>query len=136
MLRGKVAFNNSVAKMTANQPAEGVEITYQIMPKGAGFDGCTVDITERLFPRDGGTWGTFYITGRVACSGGDGFTYNTAGAFDGKGFHAAGTIVDGSGSGRFNGVQGQVAQLGGSITPAANGTLDVAYELVVDTSAH
>jgi len=133
VLRGKVAFNNGIGKKTANQPADGVEVTYQIAPKGGELDGCTVDATERLFPHEGGAWGTFYITGKAACPGGDGFAYNSAGAWDGNGFHAAGAIVEGSGTGRFKGTRGRVAQLGGSATPTTGGTADIAYELVIDS---
>ena len=133
VLRGKVAFNDGIVKKTANQPTGGIELTFQFTLKGGELDGCTVDATERKFPREGGAWGTFYIAGKVACPGGDGFAYNTAGAWDGKGYHAGGAIIDGSGTGRFKGAQGPVAQIGGSANPAANGTADVAYELVVDT---
>ena len=86
-------------------------------------------------PREGSAWGIFYIMGKATCPGGGGFAYNIAGAWDSKGFHAAGNIVGGSGTGRFKGVQGRVALLGGSATPAVNGTADIAYELVVDTSS-
>jgi hypothetical protein len=41
--------------------------------------------------------------------------------------------VEGSGTGRFKGARGRVAQLGGSATAAAGETADIAYELVVDT---
>jgi hypothetical protein len=78
-------------------------------------------------------WGIFDISGKVACANGDGFAYNSSGAWDGKGFHAAGSIVDGSGSGRFANAKGRVAQLGGALAPASGGTADVSFELVVDT---
>src|SRR5262245_11032426 len=135
VLRSKVAFNNSIEKKTANQPADGVEVTKQIAIKGGDLDGCTVDVTaEQMFPREKAAWGTFYGMAKTACPGGDGFAWNFTGSWDDKGFHFAGTIVDGSGTGRFNGEKGRVAGLGGTATPAANGTLDVAYELVVDTA--
>jgi hypothetical protein len=69
----------------------------------------------------------------VACANGDGFAYNSSGAWDGKGFRAAGSIVAGSGSGRFANAKGRVAQLGGTLAPASGGTADVSFELVVDT---
>jgi hypothetical protein len=59
-----------------------------------------------------------------------GFSYASSGAWDGNGFHAAGTIKEGSGSGDFEGVSGRVASLGGS----ANATGDISYEIVFDTN--
>ena len=53
-------------------------------------------------------WGLFDIAGEVTCADG-GFDYTSSGAWDGNGFHAAGNIVDGSGSGRFE--MSQVAWL-------------------------
>jgi hypothetical protein len=132
VLRSKVAFNNSIEKKTGNQPADGVEVTYQFAIKGGGLDGCTVDATRQDFPRDKAAWGTFYFVAKAACPGGDGFTYNGAGAWDDKGFKFAGIILDGSGTGRFKGVKARVAGLGGTAKPAANETLDVEFELVVD----
>jgi hypothetical protein len=71
--------------------------------------------------------------GKVVCANGDGFAYDSSGAWDSKGFRAAGSIVDGSGSGRFANAKGRVAQLGGTLAPTSGGTADVSFELVVDT---
>ena len=132
VLRSKVAFNDSLKKKTANQPAGGIETTFQLPVKGGDFDGCTVDATEQLFARDKAAWGTFYGMAKTACPNGDGFAWNFTGSWDDKGFHFAGTIVDGSGTGRFKGAKGRVAGIGGTAKPAANETFDIAYELLVD----
>ena len=132
-LRSGVAFNNGIGEKTANQPADGVEVSYQITLKGGDLDGCTVDIVEQLYGRDEGAWGIFDIAGDVSCDRG-GFSYTSSGAWDGKGFHAAGEIVDGSGSGEFEGISGRVAQLGGAGSDAGDGTFDIAYDLVLDTA--
>lgn len=132
--RSNVAFNTGIGKKTGTQPANGVQVAYQITLKGGELDGCTVDVIEDLHPRDGGAWGLFDISGTTRCANGDGFAYTSSGSWDGKGFHAAGSIVDGSGKGRFQGTRGRVAQLGGTGTAAANGTNDIAYELVVETT--
>ncbi len=130
-LRSSAAFNTGIGQKTANQPPNGVTVAYQIKLKGGELDGCTVDIVESLYGRDEGAWGIFDISGNVTCSGG-GFAYTSSGAWDGKGFHASGEIKDGSGSGTFDGISGRIAQLGGSAASAADGTLDISYELVVD----
>ena len=101
-LRSPVAFNNGIGQKTASQPADGVEVSYQITLQGGDLDGCTVDVVEQLRGRDEGAWGLFDIAGEVTCDDG-GFDYTSSGAWDGKGFHAAGNIVEGSGSGRFDG---------------------------------
>jgi hypothetical protein len=131
-LKSDVAFNNGIGEKTANQPANGVQVSYQITLKGGDLDGCTVDIVESLYGRDEGAWGIFDIAGDVSCDRG-GFSYTSSGAWDGNGFHAAGEIEDGSGSGEFEGISGRVAQLGGSGADAGNGTFDISYDLVVDT---
>jgi len=131
-LKSGVAFNNGIGKKTADQPANGVEVTYQITLQGGDLDGCTVDVVESLYGRDDGAWGIFDIAGDVTCDRG-GFSYASSGAWDGKGFHAAGTIEDGSGSGDFEGISGRVAQLGGGGADAGNGTFDISYDLVFDT---
>lgn len=130
-LRTGVAFNNSIAQATASQPANGVEVAYEITLNGGDLDGCTAAIVESLFGRDGGAWGIFDIAGDVTCADGA-FSYTSSGAWDGNGFHAAGSIVDGSGSGAFDGISGRVAQLGGTVADAGNGTYDISYELLVD----
>jgi hypothetical protein len=131
-LRSPVAFNNGIGKKTASQPADGVEVSYQITLQGGDLDGCTVDVVEQLRGRDEGAWGLFDIAGEVTCADG-GFDYTSSGAWDGKGFHAAGNIVEGSGSGRFEGVSGRVAQLNGGGADAGDGTFDISYDLVFDT---
>ena len=130
-LRTNVAFNNSIGQKTGSQPANGVEVAYQVKLEGGELDGCTVDIVEALYGRDEGKWGIFDIAGDVSCSGGK-FAYTSSGAWDGKGFHASGKILDGSGSGKFEGLAGRVAQLGGGSADAGDGTFDIFYELVVD----
>ncbi len=130
-LRADVAFNNGIGQKTGNQPANGVEVAYQVKLKGGELDGCTVDIVESLYGRDEGKWGIFDIAGDVSCSGGK-FAYTSSGAWDGNGFHASGKILDGSGSGKFEGIAGRVAQLGGGAADAGDGTMDISYELVVD----
>ena len=131
-MRSNVAFNNGIGQKTANQPADGVEVAYQIKLAGGDLDGCLVDVVEQLRPRDEGKWGLFDILGKVSCGDKGGFAYASAGSWDGNGFHAAGVIEEGSGSGGFAGIKGRVAQLNGSAKGAANGTADIAYELVVD----
>ena len=131
-LKSDVAFNNGIGKKTATQPADGVEVAYQITLQGGDLDGCTVDIVESLYGRDDGTWGIFDIAGDVKCNRGA-FAYTSSGAWDGNGFHAAGDIEDGSGSGDFEGIKGRVAQLGGGAADAGNGTFDISYDLVFDT---
>jgi hypothetical protein len=132
-LKSGVAFNNGIGEKTANQPTNGVEVAYQITLQGGDLDGCTVDIVEQLYGREDGAWGIFDIAGDVKCDRG-GFSYTSSGAWDGNGFHAAGDIEDGSGSGEFEGISGRVAQLGGSGADAGNGTFDISYDLVFDTA--
>ena len=115
-LKSGVAFNNGIGKKTATQPADGVEVAYQITLKGGDLDGCAVDVVEQLYGRDEGAWGIFDIAGDVKCDRG-GFSYTSSGAWDGKGFHAAGDVEDGSGSGDFEGISGRVAQLKGGGAP-------------------
>ena len=132
-LKSRVAFNNGIGEKTASQPADGVEVAYQVTLSGGDLDGCTVDIVEVLVPREEGAWGFFDIAGDVSCDRG-GFSYTSSGAWDGNGFHASGAIEDGSGSGEFEGISGRVAQLGGGGAAAAGGTMDISYDLVFDAS--
>jgi hypothetical protein len=132
-LKSAVAFNTGIGEKTASQPAGGVEVAYQVTLQGGDLDGCTVDVVEQLHGRDDGAWGIFDIAGDVTCDRG-GFSYTSSGAWDGNGFHAAGDIVDGSGSGEFEGISGRVAQLGGGGSDAGDGTFNIAYDLVLDTS--
>jgi hypothetical protein len=131
-LRSEVAFNNAIGEPTANQPVGGIEVAYQIELQGGDLDGCTVDVVEALHPREEGAWGIFDIEGEVNCTGG-GFAYTSSGAWDSNGFHAAGDIKDGSGSGDFAGISGRVAQLGGGASGADDDTLDISYTLVFAT---
>lgn len=130
-LRSDVAFNNSIGEKTADQPADGAQVAYQISLEGGDFDGCTVDVVETLHGRDGGAWGIFDIVGDLSCANGK-FSYTTSGAWDGNGFHAVGDIKSGSGDGDFSSIEGRVVQLGGGLTAANDGTNDIHYELVVD----
>jgi hypothetical protein len=132
-LKSRIAFNTGIGEKTASQPADGVEVAYQVTLSGGELDGCTVDIVESLYGREEGAWGIFDIAGDVTCDRG-GFSYSSSGAWDGNGFHAAGAIEDGSGSGEFEGISGRVAQLGGGGAAAAGGTMDISYDLVVDAS--
>ena len=131
-LKSAVAFNTGIGEKTANQPADGVEVAYQVTLKGGDLDGCTVDVVEQLRPREEGAWGFFDIAGDVSCDRGT-FSYSSAGAWDGNGFHASGNIEEGSGTGDFEGISGRVAQLGGGGAAAGDGTTNISYDLVVDT---
>ncbi|MGI9450897.1 MAG: hypothetical protein ACR2QH_09735 [Geminicoccaceae bacterium] len=130
-LWSKVAFNTGIGEKTADQPANGTTVAYQIALEGGDLDGCTVDVVESLYGRDDGNWGIFDIAGDTNCTNG-GFAYTSSGAWDGNGFHASGAIKEGSGSGDFEGIAGRIAQLGGAGADAGNGTFDISYELVVD----
>jgi hypothetical protein len=134
-LKSAVAFNNGIGEKTANQPADGLEVAYQLTLQGGDLDGCTVDVVEQLRPREEGAWGLFDIKGALSCDDG-GFAYTSSGAWDGNGFHAAGNIVDGSGSGKFQDVAGRVAQLKGGGADAGDGTANISYDLVFDTPAN
>jgi hypothetical protein len=132
-LKSGVAFNNGIGKKTATQPADGVEVAYQLTLQGGDLDGCAVDVVEQLYGREDGAWGIFDIAGDVKCDRG-GFSYTSSGAWDGNGFHAAGEIEDGSGSGEFEGISGRVAQLKGGGADAGDGTFNISYDLVFDAA--
>lgn len=132
VMRSPVAFNNKIGEQTSEQPAGGVQVSYQVTLTGGDLDGCTVDIVETLRPHDEGAWGLFDIEGDVSCDGG-GFAYTSSGAWDSNGFHAAGDIEEGSGSGDFEGISGRVAQLGGGLSAVDDGTFDVSYDLAFAT---
>ena len=132
-LKSSVAFNNGIGKKTATQPADGVEVAYPITLEGGDLDGCAVDVVEQLYGREDGAWGIFDIAGDVKCDRG-GFSYTSSGAWDGNGFHAAGAIEDGSGSGDFEGISGRVAQLKGAGADAGDGTFNISYDLIFDTA--
>ena len=131
-LKSSAAFNTGIGKKTDSQPSNGVQVAYQVTLKGGDLDGCTVDVVESLFGREEGAWGIFDIAGALKCQDG-GFSYTSSGSWDGNGFHAAGVIKDGSGSGKFEGVSGRVAQGGGG-KPADGGTTDISYNIVFDTA--
>jgi hypothetical protein len=133
VMRSGAAFNNGIGQKTADQPADGVEVSYQITLQGGDLDGCVVDVVESLYPRDDGAWGIFDIAGDVTCDRGS-FAYDSSGAWDGNGFHAAGDIASCSGSGAFEGISGRVAQLNGAGKDAGDGTFDLSYDLVFDTT--
>jgi hypothetical protein len=132
-LKSGVAFNNGIGKKTATQPEGGVEVAYQIMLMGGDLNGCAVDVVEQLYGREEGAWGIFDIAGDVKCDRG-GFSYASSGSWDGNGFHASGTIEDGSGSGDFEGIKGRVAQLKGAGADAGDGTFNISYDLVFDAA--
>jgi hypothetical protein len=120
--KSAVAFNTSIGAKTASQPADGVQVADQVTLKGGDLDGCTVDIVESLYGREEGVWGIFDIAGDVKCARG-GFSFTSSGAWDGNGFHGAGIIADGSGSGDFQGISGRIAQLGGGGADAGDGII-------------
>jgi hypothetical protein len=134
-LKSGVAFNNGIGEKAASQPESGVDVGYLITLQGGDLDGCTVDVSEQLYGRDEGAWGIFDIAGDIKCDDG-GFAYTSSGAWDGNGFHAAGAIVEGSGSGKFEGISGRVAQLGGAGADAGDGTFDISYDLVFETAGN
>jgi hypothetical protein len=134
-LKSGVAFNTGIGKKTADQPADGVQVAYQVTLKGGDLDACTVDIVESLYGRDDGAWGIFDIAGDVNCERG-GFAYTSSGAWDGNGFHAVGDIKEDSGTDEFKDISGRVAQLNGSGTAARDNTTDISYDLVFDTTAN
>lgn len=132
IIKSSAAFNTGIGKKTESQPNNGVQVAYQITLKGGDLDGCTVDVVESLFGREEGAWGVFDIAGDLKCQDG-GFSYTSSGSWDANGFHAAGAIKDGSGSGKFEGVSGRVAQ-GGAGKMAADGTTDISFNIVFDTA--
>lgn len=134
-LKSKVAFNNGIGKETADQPANGKTVGYQITLGEGDLEGCTVDVVESLYGRDEGAWGIFDVAGDVTCGNG-GFAYTSSGTWDGNGFHAAGAVEDGSGTGDFEGIMGRIAHINGAGSDAGDGTFDIAYELVVDKAGN
>lgn len=133
-MRSKVGFNNSIGQKTGDQPANGTQVAYQITLQGGDLDGCTVDVVESLYGREEGAWGIFDIAGDVKCGDRGGFSYSSSGSWDSNGFHASGSIEEGSGTGEFQGVSGRVAQLGGGAKPTGNGNADISYEIVFATT--
>ena len=41
-------------KPAAEQPADGVAVTYPLAYAGGDLDGCTAEVAEKLYPRDEG----------------------------------------------------------------------------------
>jgi hypothetical protein len=131
-LRSEAAFNTGIQQKAEQQPVDGVAVTYPVTFTGA-LDGCAAEIAETLYPRDEGSWGIFEVAGDVTCGDG-GFAFTSTGSWDGKGFHAAGKVTEGSGSGSYAGLAGRLAQSGGA-TPAQDNSQDIAYEILIDRAA-
>ena len=128
-LRAETTFNTGVQQKADPQPADGVAVTYPISYTG-DLDGCTAQVAETLYPRDEGAWGIYEVAADVTCADG-GFAFTSAGSWDDKGFHGAGRVTEGSGTGSYAGLSGRLAQSGGS-APAANDTMDLSYEIMID----
>ncbi|NJO36895.1 MAG: hypothetical protein HC871_03765 [Rhizobiales bacterium] len=45
-LRSDVGFNTGIGQQTADQPANGNTVAYQITLAGGALDGCTVDVSS------------------------------------------------------------------------------------------
>jgi hypothetical protein len=134
-LRSRVAFNTAIQQRATEQPLDGVAMHYPVTLVGGELDGCEVQIAESLFPRDEGSWGIFQVVGDVECGRG-GFAFTSSGAWDGQGFHGAGLVTEGTGTGLYEGLAGRVAQIGGALTPAGTaGAFDVRYDLLVDRAS-
>ena len=95
-------------------------VTYPVTYAGGGLDGCTADVQESLFPYEEGSWGIYEVAAKVACDDG-GFDFTSTGSWDAKGFHGAGRVTEGSGTGSYAGLAGRLAQ-SGTVTPASEGT--------------
>ena len=131
-LRTKVAFNTSVQKPAASQPAGGYAVTWDVKLSGGELDGCTGSFADSLFPRDNMSWGIFELEASVACDKGT-FRFTSTGSWGKNGFHGAGVISEDGRSGEFAQAKGRVAMIDGSVVPAATaGTFDASYELIVD----
>lgn len=131
-MRSKVSFNTGIQKPAAEQPADGMAVTWEVKLSGGELDGCTASLLDHLFPRDNGSWGIFELVGTVTCDKGA-FKFTTTGAWDKNAFHGAGTISKDGRSGEFAQAEGRVAQIGASFVPAAKaGTFDASYDLVID----
>ena len=118
--------------MAAEQPADGIAVTYPATYTGA-LDGCTAEVAENLYPRDEGSWGIYEVAADVTCGDG-GFAFTSTGSWDAKGFHGAGRVTDGSGTGSYADLAGRVAQ-SGAVAPGENETMDISYELLIDAGA-
>jgi hypothetical protein len=129
-LRSETVFNTAVQKPGEQQPEGGMAVTYPITYSGGALDGCTAEVAESLFPYDDGAWGIYEVAADVTCGDG-GFAFTSTGSWDAKGFHGVGSVNEGSGTGSYEGLAGRIAQSGG-LTPAADGTADIAYEIMID----
>lgn len=132
--RSRVVFNTASMQPTGETPDGGAMLTYPVRYAGGALDGCAAQIAETLFDHlETEGWGIFRVAVTVDCGDGSGFRYASAGAIDGNGFHGSGVVEEGSGTGRFAGLAGRVAQVGGSLVPGAEaGTFDVSYDLLLD----
>ena len=131
-LRSKVAFNTSIQKPAASQPAGGHAMTWDVKLSGGELDGCTASFAETLFPRDNMSWGIFQLEGSVACDKGA-FKFSSTGSWGKNGFHGAGVISEDGRSGEFAQAEGRVAMIDGTVVPATTaGTFDASYELIVE----
>lgn len=132
-LRSEAAFNTGIQQMAEQQPASGIAVNYPVTYSGGGLDGCTAEIAETLYPYDEGSWGIYEVAGDVTCGDG-GFAFTSTGSWDAKGFHGAGTVTEGSGSGSYADLAGRLAQ-SGSVTPAQDDTQDIAYMILIDRAS-
>lgn len=133
ILRSATTFNTGVQQQADAQPADGVAVTYPITYSGGALDGCTAEVAETLYPRDEGSWGIYEVAADVACADG-GFAFTSSGSWDAKGFHGAGSVDEGSGTGSYEGLAGRLAQSGG-FSAAADNTQDITYEIMIDRAA-
>lgn len=131
-MRSRASFNTAVQTPAAELPAGGAAVVYPAALDGGALDGCRMEVTEQLFPRDEGAWGIFQVATAVVCPDG-GFRYTSTGAWDATGFHGAGRVEPGSGTGAFEGLQARIAQIGSTLTPSDDkGNMDISFDLVVD----
>jgi Protein of unknown function (DUF3224) len=131
-LRATTTFNTSIQQKAEVQPADGMAVTYPVTYAG-GLEGCTAAVAESLYPKDGGDWGIYEVAADVTCPDG-GFAFTSTGAWDAKGFHGTGSVTEGSGTGSYASLAGRLAQ-SGSLAPAANDSMDLSYELMIDRRA-
>ena len=101
-MRSRASFDTADQTPAAEQPADGTAVVYTAALDGGTLDACRLDVAEQLFPRDEGAWGIFQVATAVACPNG-GFRYTSTGAWDATGFHGAGRVEPGSGTGAFEG---------------------------------
>ena len=128
-LRSETAFNTGIQQKAAEQPAGAVAVTYPVTYTSGDLEGCTAEIAETLYPYDEGNWGTYELAADVTCPDG-GFAFTSAGAWDAKGFHGAGKVTEGSGTGSYADLAGRLAQSGVG-QAAENNTMDLSYEILI-----